>query len=226
MIRLLVLLLVLANGAYFVWSQGLLRDWGLAPAQQGEPQRMAQQTQAGSLRILSAAELRAAEAAARAASLSSAQAAVAKNCLQAGLFDEAQAQSLRPALATALGSATWSLESARQTARWLLYMGKYSRPELLQKKRAELQEIQVLYTELTQGSLAPGLSLGTFESQADANHALARLNKQGVRTAKVLLERPAQEGYLLKLPDATENLRAKVQALGPALAGKPLQACQ
>jgi len=39
MLRLLVLLLVLANAGYFAWSQGLLAAWGFAPAATGEPQR-------------------------------------------------------------------------------------------------------------------------------------------------------------------------------------------
>ena len=43
MLRLAVVLLLLANGLYFAWSQGLLQDYGLAPAQQSEPQRLSQQ---------------------------------------------------------------------------------------------------------------------------------------------------------------------------------------
>lgn len=230
MLRLLVLLLLLANGGYFVWSQGLLREIGLAPAVQGEPQRLAQQTQAASLRILPASEARALEAAAsaaaaRLASSPAVQDKAADGCLQAGFFDEPQVQKLRPALAAALGTASWSLDPIQQGARWLVYMGKYGTPELLQKKRVELQEIQVPFTEVSQIGLAPGLSLGVFESQDEANNALARLNRQGVRTAKVVPQGAVQEGYLLRLPQADGSLRAKVDALGGLMAGKTLQAC-
>ena len=41
MLRLLVLLLVLANGAFYAWSQGLLAAWDFGPATQSEPQRIA-----------------------------------------------------------------------------------------------------------------------------------------------------------------------------------------
>ncbi len=55
MLRVLILVLVLANTAYFAWSQGLLRAWGLAPAPQSEPQRVAQQIQPESVRLVAAA---------------------------------------------------------------------------------------------------------------------------------------------------------------------------
>ncbi|NKE66652.1 hypothetical protein RAMLITH_12530 [Ramlibacter sp. RBP-2] len=58
MLRLVVLLLVLANAGYFAWSQGLLAAWGFAPAATGEPQRLRQQIKPEALRILREEELR------------------------------------------------------------------------------------------------------------------------------------------------------------------------
>ena len=43
MLRFFVLVLLLANAAYYAWSQGLLLEWGLAPVSQSEPQRLAEQ---------------------------------------------------------------------------------------------------------------------------------------------------------------------------------------
>ena len=51
MLRLTVLLLLLANGGYFAWSQGLLLPWGYGPLQQSEPQRLRQQIRPEALRI-------------------------------------------------------------------------------------------------------------------------------------------------------------------------------
>ncbi|AVS86423.1 sporulation protein, partial [Paracidovorax avenae] len=51
MLRAAVLVLLLANAGYYAWAQGLLRDWGLAPAEQSEPQRLEQQIQPENLRI-------------------------------------------------------------------------------------------------------------------------------------------------------------------------------
>jgi hypothetical protein len=43
MLRLLILLLLLANVTYFSWTQGALSKLGLAPAHQSEPERLQQQ---------------------------------------------------------------------------------------------------------------------------------------------------------------------------------------
>jgi hypothetical protein len=52
MLRALVVGLVLANGAFFLWSQGHLRGWGLAPVEQREPERLQQQIAPETIRLL------------------------------------------------------------------------------------------------------------------------------------------------------------------------------
>src|SRR3990167_9238739 len=104
MLRLLLLVLLLANGVYYAWANGLLRVYGMAPVQQSEPQRVAQQIKPEAVRVLSAVELKKVEA--------QVQADLApKECLQAGVFSQAQAQTLRSALEAALPPEAWQLES-------------------------------------------------------------------------------------------------------------------
>ena len=45
MLKLLILLLLVANGAYFAWTHGVLAKLGLAPTLQTEPERLSQQVQ-------------------------------------------------------------------------------------------------------------------------------------------------------------------------------------
>lgn len=52
MLRLALIALLLANAGYYAWSQGLLKDWGFAPQEQAEPQRMNQQIKPETLQIL------------------------------------------------------------------------------------------------------------------------------------------------------------------------------
>lgn len=218
MLRLLVLLLLLANGAYFAWSRGELAALGFAPARQDEPQRLAQQIQPQRLRLLKTDEARRQEAAA------TPTAAGATECLRAGLFDERQAQALRQALQP-LPAESWVLEAGVEPARWIVYMGRYDTPDALVRKRAELRARNVRFEPLTNPTLEPGLSLGAHSSEAAATQALAELTARGVRTARVLQEQPEQRGQWLRLPAASAALRARVEAMRPALAGRALQSC-
>lgn len=217
--RLLVLVLVLLNSLYYAWSHDLLRDYGFAPARQSEPQRLAQQIRPEAIRILSPDEVRRAEPAASAA-------AKAPECLQAGLFDEAQVLALRKALEGALPPGSWLLDAAVEPARWIVYMGRYPTAEALARKRAELANLNLRFEPLTNPELEPGLSLGGFTTQAAANEELTALSRRGVRTARVVQERAEVRGSLLKIPAADEALRARLDEVKPALAGKPLRSCK
>lgn len=52
MLRLVIILLVLANAGYFAWTQGYMAPLGLAPVQHAEPDRLQAQIKPGSLRLL------------------------------------------------------------------------------------------------------------------------------------------------------------------------------
>ena len=222
MLRLTVLLLVLANAGYYAWSHGLLAAYGFAPTSQAEPQRLTQQIKPEALRILTPAEARQLENAPPAlpAALAS-----ATECLQVGLFNEEQALVLRERLVSALPAGSWVLESAVTPGRWLVYMGKYSSAEALDKKRAELRGMGVSFDALTSPALEPGLSLGNFKTHAEADTELARIATKGVKTAKVIQERAEQRGQKLKLPAVDAALRSQLGSIAPQLAGKAFQPC-
>lgn len=52
MLRFVVIVLLLANAAYYTWTQGHLADWGLAPSSASEPQRLQQQIAPQALRMV------------------------------------------------------------------------------------------------------------------------------------------------------------------------------
>jgi len=229
MLRLAVLLLVLANSAYFAWSQGLLAALGLAPAVQTEPQRLGAQIRPEAIRLLSAEEAKQREgsgAAAAPASGNGETASAAAECLQAGLFNEQQTSSLRASLENALPAGSWRLESSVEPARWIVYMGKYSGEDALAKKRAELRQLGVTFRTVNNDAFAPGLALASFASQAEAETELTRVATRGVRTARVAQERPEARGQILKVPAVDAGLRKQLDSLAPQLEGKPLQPCR
>ena len=217
MLRLIVLLLLLANGAYFAWAQGLLADWGTAPAQQSEPQRLAQQIRPEALKILLAEEAKRVDVAT----------ALPKpaECLQAGPFEDAQAAPLRASLAS-WPAGSWTLEPTVEPALWIVYMGKYPNIEAVNKKKAELRYLGVSFQSVLNPTLEFGVSLGGFRTEAQANEQLVQLSQRGVRTARVVMERPEVRGQQLKFPGIDDALRPRVDELRAVLAGKPLRACR
>jgi len=223
MLRLFVLLLVLANAGYYAFSQGLLAAYGLGPATQAEPQRMAQQIKPEALRILNPQETTQLESATLPAQ-AMANVSVTE-CLQVGMFNEEQTMVLRERLVSTLPQGSWVIESALVPARWLVYMGKYNSDEAVVNKRSELRGLGVSFEALNNASLEPGLSLGNFTTQPEAEAELARIARKGVKTAKVVQERAEQRGQRLKLAAVDPALRSQLAAIKPQLAGKALQTC-
>ncbi|NMM78407.1 sporulation protein [Acidovorax sp. SRB_14] len=228
MLRALVLILLLANAGYFAWAQGLMGAWGWAPAQTSEPQRLAQQIAPEALRIVppkadAPAPAPASDPAGE-APLASAAPAERGACLQAGGLDAAEAQAWRSA-AAALPPDSWNLERSTTAGRWMVYMGRFADAEALAKKRTELRARGVAFDRPGNAALEPGLSLGRFASEDAAQRALATLAAQGVRSARVVVERAEAESFTLRLPLVDAALRAQLEALRPALADKPLRPC-
>ena len=237
MLRLAVIALLLANAGYYAYTQGWLRSAGLVTPEQAEPQRLQQQIRPETLKVLRAqgatnnptpppapAAAPAADTAASTPAPTTAAPADAGECLQAGVFDDKQAAALRTA-AAALPAGSWSLEPTPITGRWMSYMGRFDDQDTLDKKRAELRARKVDF-DRAGGTLEPGLSLGRFSTEEAAQRGLTALNAQGVRTARVIQERQAATGFILKLPAVTDAQRQRwLATLRPAMAGKTLGSC-
>lgn len=215
MLRLLVLLLLLANAVFYAWSHGYLLAWGQGPVQQSEPQRLAQQLRPEALRLLKPEDVRRIET----------TAARGPECLATGPLDDAQVAALKVPL-EGWPPGSWAFEPATEPARWIVYMGKYPSAEQVNKKKAELRQLGVSFEPLSNETLEPGLSLGGHASQAAAEAQLATLSERGVRTARVVQERGELRGQRLTLPAVDEVLRPRAEELRAALANKPLRPCR
>lgn len=247
MLRIAVWLLLIANAAYFAWTQGYLAPLGLAPVEQTEPERLQAQIKPEALRLLNgprpeapvqvpapAVSAPAADDAPAAtepvahtdtAALSPPPPVAVTRCWVAGGFTPPQADALRTALnASDLPRSSWQLSEARTGGRWVVYMGRYN-DEQLDKKRAELRLLDVPFRTLPP-PLGPGLALGTYSTEEAAQQGLKDVGKQGVRTARVVQERTESVAWTLRLPAITDAQRDTVAGLGAALAGKRLQPCE
>lgn len=220
MLRFFVLLLVLLNGVYFAWSHDWLRTYGLAPERQTESQRLAQQIRPEAVRVLSPRQAQEIEAQRQARAQAQAQV-----CLQVGPFETPQVVALRRALDATLPPGSWALEAVEAPVRWLVYMGQYAHADMVARKQAELAALGIKPQPLNNPGLAPGLSLGMFDTQAQAQAELQALNQRGIRTARVLPERPATPHHWLRIPVADEALRARLDGLKGVLADRSWQPC-
>lgn len=218
MLRALVLLLILLNGLYFAWSHQMLRAYGFGPLEQREPQRVAQQVRPELIRILSADEVRGMEQPASAAARQA-------ECLMAGPLDDVRAKVLQGAAEAALPADSWSLAPVVTRARWIVYLGKFNDAQTLARKRAELAGLNLRSEPVVNGPLAPGLSLGGFESEARARSEMLALGKRGVRTATVVQEREESSRLWFRLPSVDDSLRARLDAISPALGDAALRPC-
>ena len=116
--RTLLVLLLLANGAFFAWAQGWLAPAVPAPRHtEREPQRLAAQVRPESVVVLAP---QAASAALQAAHNT------ALRCLEAGPYSEAEARSVEEALSAALPLGLWARdvrEPPTPAALWLRVAG-------------------------------------------------------------------------------------------------------
>jgi len=215
MLRFFVLLLLLLNAVYYAWSQGLLRAYGWAPTDPAEPQRVSQQIRPQALTILSAEEARRLEQ----------SGAKATECLQAGWFAGGEVAVLRKALEDMLPPGSWQLDTRVEPASWLVYMGKFPSEAARERKRAELAQMKLQPLPIDNPELEPGLALVRAATQAQAQAELAALQRRGVRTAKVVQEKPSSEQVLLRLPVVSEPLKARLEELRAVLQDRPLRAC-
>ncbi len=147
-------------------------------------------------------------------------------CWQASGFSPEQAELLRAELRLlGLGGGDWQLTETRSPGRWIVYMGRYDSAEQASRKKAELRAMGVEFRDVNTNGLAPGIALGTFSSEEAAREGLQLAERRNVRTARVVQERAESLSYSLRLPAIGETVRARIEALGPAMAGRSLQRC-
>ncbi|MDE2628583.1 MAG: hypothetical protein KGL99_15650 [Burkholderiales bacterium] len=222
MLRALVLALLLANVAFYAWTQGWLDAVvGVRASGDREPERLARQVRPEIVRIVPA-------------SAASAPAAGALACLEAGPFADAELAAAQAAARAALPSAGWTTVPAAAPAAWIVYMGPYPNRAALSQKEDELKRRALAYEELRDDpalapgpSLAPslGLSLGRYDQRASATDALQRLVQQGVRSARVVeLAAPASRHWL-RIDHADAALAAQLTALKAPAFGNGFAAC-
>lgn len=139
--RAFALMLLLLNALYWSWGEGWLLPYGFGPASQREPQRVVQQIRPEAITVLSAVE----------GPLPPPPAAPEPTvCLQSGLMNQAQADTVRRLLETSWPPDSWLLQEQADGQSLRLRL-----PDLNETLQAQLPDL---------GAVLPG---GALESCPD-----------------------------------------------------------
>lgn len=213
MLRVLFLLLLALNLAFFAWARGWLAPlWPAPQASQSEPERLAAQVRPERVLVLPS---NAASAALRAARE---QAFV---CLEAGPFSEARIAAAEAALGQA-GPAPggWARVSLQLPGSWVVYSGRWRDAAALRAREVDLVRLGITFELLKEpAELVPGLVLSSHGSRAEAEAALKALPST-LRGLTVVALAPPPLQHWLRASRADADMQARLRALnGPALAG-------
>lgn len=234
MLRMLVLLLILANAGFFAWRQGWMGALPSGTESPREPGRRQAQVNPERLVIVppvpaSSASATAPPAALQApasASLSSQDGSGAAACLEAGPFTAAEQRQVSATLGQRLPAGAWTTQNVAVQGLWLVYMGPYPDADSLERKQAELRRIRNLSFEEVRSpaNLAMGISLGRYGQESLANAALDNLRARGIRTARVVTIRPAMALAVIRVPQADAGQQRALAGLSLP-SGKGFAAC-
>ena len=211
--RLLALLLVLANAAFFAWSRYVASGEAGADAVP-----LGRQIEPDKLRILSPSELPPPSA--------GAQPAAAK-CMEWGSFTLADAPRAERALEPLALGARLAQRRTEETAGWWVFIPPQGNRPAAQKKAAELKGLGVddYFIVQDEGANRWAVSLGVFRSEEAAQARLAALRERGVRSAQVGARETQVPKLWLQVKSVDAALEAKLKEIAAQIEGSELKAC-
>jgi hypothetical protein len=235
MLRALVVLLLLANLAFWAWSTGALQAFGLAPASERDPQRLAQQIQPEAVRVLPAAAALASLSAASAASAPIGKGIAARGtlvCLEAGPFTAARVEAAERALvAAAVPEGSWIRIDQDVSAQYTVVLGPFADRDAAKKASDELRRLELPFETLdlpadsAGAKPQPALALGHYDGRSAADAALAIFSQRGVHSARSAVLRPAGSESRLRVDNATPALADRLRALSDPALGAGFAPC-
>ena len=213
--RILFLLVVLANMAFFGWFR-----YVAPPEAAADPQPLARQIEPQKLRIIAPGELP--PVAARAA-----PAPVALKCIEWGSFTLADATHAQAALEALQLGARLAQRRTEESAGWWVFIAPQGSRPAAQKKAAELKALAVddYFIVQDEGPNRWALSLGVFKSEEAAQARLATLRDQGVRSAQIGTREALIPKVWLQVKGVDTALYARLKDLARAAEGSELHEC-
>ena len=225
--RILFLLLVLANVAFFAWSRFIAGGGSGA-----DPTPLSRQIEPQKLRVVPPEELARLSVPKPAPPAPSRPApVVTSKCLEWGSFTPTDVASARKALEPlALGERVAERKS-EETAAWWVFIppqtGEGSARQAALRKAGELKKlgVQDYFIVQDEGPNHWALSLGIFRSEEAAQARLVALRTQGVRSARVGPRDTPVTKVWLQVKSVDAALEARLQELARQTDGSELRDC-
>jgi hypothetical protein len=183
MLKFLFWILLFANAGLLAYEEGYLAAW-LPDGR--EPERMAHQLNADSMKPITVA-LAEAKSSADVAVESPAGKPDPAACSEVGGFDAAGAKRFESAVQTLALGDKLSHHEVEEVAHNIVYIPSQGSKEGAEKKATELRHLGVtdFYIIQDAGDLHWGISLGVFKTEESARGLLAALSQKGVHSARL-----------------------------------------
>ena len=220
--RILFLVLVAANVAFFAWAHYIAPQEAAA-----DPSPLARQIEPAKLKIISAKDLPPAPAKPAPVAAPAAPPPVAAKCMEWGSFTLADAPLAEKRLeALSLGTRL-AHRQTEETAGWWVYIPPQTNRAAAIKKAVELKGLGVEDYFIVQeaGANRWALSLGVFRAEDAAQARLAALRKQGVRSAQVGARETVVPKIWLQVKNVDAALEAKLKEVAQQIEGSELRSC-
>jgi hypothetical protein len=229
-VRVLFLLLLLANAGFFAWSRYL--SPAEAPA---DPAPLARQIEPEKLKIVAPADLpppappkpAAAPLAPPPAAAVPPPPTVSLKCIEWGSFTLADAPRAEKALEPLALGTRLAQRRAEETAGWWVFIPSQKTRQGALRKAAELKGLGIgeYFIMQEEGPLRWSLSLGVFRTEEAAQARLAALRQQGVRTAQVGQRETVVPKVWLQVSGVDPALERQLADIALQMDGTELRSC-
>lgn len=224
MLRLVVVVLVLANAFFFAWTRGWLAPLLDVPTHgERNPERLSQQVRPEVIGVLGARAASAAVSAARAASMAAGE---GEMCLELGPFTMADVGAAEALLVQAgVAAEQWVRREQARSATWGAIVGPLPTAEAQRGRSDALRKLNIAAELLAEpAELKGALLLGRHGSREAVDAALPAWAERGVRDARAAQLVPAGSEQWLRFERTSSAQRQQLRQL-PWRAGAALAGC-
>lgn len=213
-LRNFLILLVLLNAAFLVWSQGWLAALGWPADKDREAAYIQQQVRPEMLSLQTDVRTR------KIAKINN-----PTRCLITPVFALPAAKNLAAQAQELLPAGSWTMQDINTPGQWMIYMGRYPDTEAVERKKIELRRLRISSDLPVPASYQPGISLGAFNNYEQAEEAHKQVLAKGARSARIVTEVEPVLGQQLRIEQADNAIEEQLQKLRPAMNGLGFAPC-